>query len=1059
MLALGALAGLVLALLATRELRTSALQAHYLSRWAAKLTFRVEPGPGTPIRFPQAGPYDERLGYTRIAEHVDRLAPLGFEVAAQARQSQALLDYTQNGFFPPYQEKTQAGLQLLDCRRAPLLEQRHPQRIYGRFEAVPPLLVDTLSFIENRELLSALEPRHNPVVEPARLTRAVAERAIAMIDPDYPAAGGSTLATQIEKYRHSPEGRTASAADKLRQMTSASVRVYRDGEETLRARRRLVADYLDSVPLGAAAGHGEVHGVGDGLWAWWGTDFEAANQALRLPRDATGAQLQAQALALRQVLSLLIAQRRPSFYFGSGRERLAKLVDGYLRLLAEAGVITPALRDAALPLRPALRKGNGHPPVDDFSSRKAQSALRVQLASMLDTPRLYDIDRLDLTAQASIDADLQNAVTEQLRDLRSTGKAKAAGLVGPHLLERGDPAKLVYSFTLYERTADGNRVRVQADSLDQPFDINAGAKLELGSTAKLRTLVSYLEVISELHQKYAGLGADELRRVPVARRDRLTRWALDHLARTKDKGLQAMLDAAMQRRYSASPGELFFTGGGAHVFENYRREDDGRNPTVAEALQDSVNLAFIRLMRDIVYHHIARNPAAAQLEATGSPERAALLARFADREGSSFMRQFDRKYRGKRPAEILELLVSGARASPEGLAAVFRTLQPEAGLDEFERFLRARLPARAVPPAVIESRPGARRQRVTRPLAALYERHAPGRYSLADRGYLAGVHPLELWLAAWRSAHPDASLAQVLEASRQERQEAYAWLFQPRARGGQDTRIATLLELDAFAGIHRTWQRLGYPFDHLVPSYATAIGSSGDRPAALAELMGILVNDGLRYPAVRIEQLHFAAATPYETVLQRKPAPPERVLAPEVAATVRRALQQVVEQGTARRLRGALDLPDGTHVAVGGKTGTGDNRVNVHAAGGRLVGSRVINRTATFVFFIGTRHFGTVTAYVPGADAQAFRFTSALPVQLLKALAPLLQPVAAADQSSANAPASCAGGGPDQQPAAAFPGPAPGRAIPPWAMRAPAAPALLELDQAVEWVSRPLWPQ
>ena len=35
------------------------------------------------------------------------------------------------------------------------------------------------------------------------------------------AAGGSTLATQLEKYRHSPEGRTQSARDKLQQMASA----------------------------------------------------------------------------------------------------------------------------------------------------------------------------------------------------------------------------------------------------------------------------------------------------------------------------------------------------------------------------------------------------------------------------------------------------------------------------------------------------------------------------------------------------------------------------------------------------------------------------------------------------------------------------------------------------------------------------------------------------------------------------------------------------------------------------------------------------------------------
>lgn len=997
--ALFALVTLALALLAAWELRTSTVQAHLLSRLAARLTFRVQAGPSTSIRFPQEGPFDERLGYTRIATQVNRLVPLGYEVVAQARHSQPLLDYIGYGFFAPYHEKTQTGLQLLDCRGTPMFENRYPKLAYGRFESIPPLVIDTLAFIENRELVSAPGPKHNPVVEPARLIRAVAERAVSVLAPDYPTAGGSTLATQIEKYRHSPQGRTASASDKLRQLASASVRAYLDGQETLDARRRIITEYFDGVPLGATPGYGEVHGVGDGLRAWYGADFDAANRALR-PSRPTGAELQAQALAYRQLLSLLIAQRRPSFYFGSGQNRLSQLGDSYLRLLAEAGVISPALRDAALPLRPELREDTGSERAEQFGTRKAESFLRVQLASTFGMRRLYDLDRLDLRTRTSIDAPLQMAVSERLRDLRAIDKAKAAGLIGPRLLERGDPAKLVYSFVLYEHAAAGNRLRVQADNLDQPFDINAGTKLELGSTAKLRTLVSYLEIIAALHRHYAGRTADELRRLRIVRNDRLTLWAIDHLAGAEDKSLESMLEAAMQRRYSANPHESFFTGGGSHVFANYRPEDNSRTPTVAEAIQDSINLAFIRLMRDIVHYHIARLPGARALGAPDSPQRAALLARFADREGSSFVQQFDRKYRDKSPADILETLASSARASPEGLAAVFRTVQPEASLEEFEHFVRERLPASAAPLAGTMPKPAARPAQPRHPLTAVYERHAPGRYSLADRGYLARVHPLELWVAGYRREQPNASPAQVLDASRQERQQAYRWLFQPRARAAQDTRIAMLLEFDAFAEIHREWQRLGYPFERLVPSYATAIGSSGDRPASLAELMGIIVNDGLRYPTVDIEQLRFAGGTPYETVLERMPARPERVLAPEVATTVRRALQQVVEQGTARRLRGAFALPDGTRVAAGGKTGTGDNRVRTYAAGGRMIESRVLNRTATLVFFIGARHFGVVTAYVLGPDALDYSFTSALPVQLLKALAPLLQQAAfAAEQA------------------------------------------------------------
>jgi len=83
---------------------------------------------------------------------------------------------------------------------------------------------------------------------------------------------------------------------------------------------------------------------------------------------------------------------------------------------------------------------------------------------------------------------------------------------------------------------------------------------------------------------------------------------------------------------------------------------------------------------------------------------------------------------------------------------------------------------------------------------------------------------------------------------------------------------------------------------------------------------------------------------------------------------------------------------DGEALRVGGKTGTGDNRIQTVGAGGRLISSLALNRTATFVFYLGPNHFGTLTAYVPGRGADSFRFTSALPVQVLKGMAPILQP-------------------------------------------------------------------
>jgi hypothetical protein len=52
-----------------------------------------------------------------------------------------------------------------------------------------------------------------------------------------------------------------------------------------------------------------------------------------------------------------------------------------------------------------------------------------------------------------------------------------------------------------------------------------------------------------------------------------------------------------------------------------------------------------------------------------------------------------------------------------------------------------------------------------------------------------------------------------------------------------------------------------------------------------------------------------------------------------------------------------------------------------------------VNRSATFVFNIGERFFGSMTAYVHGPDSAHYDFTSALPVQLLVKLAPSLMPM------------------------------------------------------------------
>lgn len=971
----------VAAFLAYREIETSAYQARRLSRLAGELHWEIKEGASEPL-LSQAGPYDLRLGYSRLPELLQHLTNYGFQVHAQAHVSPRMRHLVQQGLFVPYREKSQAGLRIEAHDGAPLYRATFPARVYENFETVPSVVRDSLLFIENRELLDLSNPTKNPAIDWPRLGKAVLDKMIQLYRPEHDVSGGSTLATQIEKYRHSPNGMTLTATDKIQQVASASVRAYLDGENTLSARKRILVDYVNTVPLAAAPGFGETNGLGDGLWAWYGLDFEETNHLLN-SRFVEGDALVEAASRYKHVLSLMIAQRRPSYYLLNGRKELTELTDSHLRVLAQAGVITPGLRDAALELPLQFREAAAPEEIRNFAAQKAVNAVRVRLASQLGLQRMYDLDRLDLAVQSTLDGELQKKITDMLRQLRDKEYARTAGLYGHRLLnEDDDPAKIIYSFTLSELTPEGAKFRIQADSFDQPLDINKGTKLDLGSTAKLRTLVTYLEIIEALHDKYSILEPISLRKQDVDPSDVLSRWAIDYLLQTTDKSLGAMLNAALERKYSGNPDERFFTGGGLHVFHNFKHEDDRRVWTVREATLASVNLVYIRLMRDIVRHymfHIVGSSARILKDVTDT-HRTQYLKRFADKEGKEFINRFYAKYRAKaaKANDTAEIFLSSFRHTPRRLAAAYRYIYPEATPAQFQKFMAPHMAGiKGITPAV---------------LSELYENYAPGKYSLADQGYIVTVHPLELWLVRYLIDNPHAQYKDVIEASGEERVAVYQWLFKTIHKNAQDVRIRGLLELEAFLEVHRNWKRLGYPFDSLVPSLATAIGSSADHPAALAELMGIILNNGVRVPTVLVERMRFAAGTPFETIVERAPVNGERMFSPELATAVRGVLSGVVESGTASRLARAIVEEDGAETLIGGKTGTGDHRYVTFSSPGVIKESRSVNRSATFVFYIGDRFFGTMTAFVPGADAEDYTFTSALSTQVMKHLLPVLKP-------------------------------------------------------------------
>ncbi len=958
------------------EARTSYLQALLLPDYAQSLRFEVKEGPSDAIRFPRWGPFDLRMGYVRLPAMLERLQQNDFVIDRQARMSPEMIRYVDAGLYAAFREKTRAGLIINDHQDRTQYDFRYPRQAFNSFADIPPVVADTLLFVEDRKLLDPQSPRKNPAVNWGRFLKATLAKVGDSMNIDTPSMGGSTLATQIEKYRHSEDGITGSIGEKLRQMASASVRVYQQGADTMPARRRLVLDYLNTVPLSAAPGHGEVNGIGDGLQVWFAADLDEVKAAL-LSKPIGAEELELQGRALRQVVALIVAQRRPSYYLVQRRDQLEELVDAHLRLLRSKELIGQELLQAALETRLQFRDFARNRAVRPVDSGKGVNMVRSRLMSLLGVP-LYDLDRLDLVAQTTLDGPLQQEVTQFLRDLGDPETARRSGLVGEYLLKPGQTADLRYSFTLFERTPHGSMVRVQTDNTDMPFDINEGSKLELGSTAKVRVLVSYLGVIAEMHEDVAGKPDFIRAQLRDPDLDRLGRWVLERHRDDPDISLQELLAEAMERRHSAHPGEVFITGGGAHTFGNFKREDNNRLPTVRESLRESINLPFVRMLREVISHITYQQWSDLQAvrKDDDDPRRRQMLDRFIERESILFLSRFWSKYADKSDEERLETFLSGLKPTPGRLAVIHRYLFPDADFDTFAAFLQARLPQGA---------PG------RKAMEKMYGQYGPDRYNLHDQGYLARVHPLELWLLGYLGREHAPGLGAAIRASTTERREVYNWLMRTKAKNARDNRIRTMLEVEAFSELHRRWRQLGYPFEHLVPSLATALGSSGDRPVALAELVGIILNNGERQPAVRVTELAFGRDTPFETRLSRSPVRAEAVMHPAVADTMRQALADVVNNGTARRLQGQYVDAAGRVLEMGGKTGTGDNRL-VLGSGGQKVKSRALSRTATLVFFLGDRHFGTLTAFVPGDAARNYRFTSALPTQVLKSMAPVLQP-------------------------------------------------------------------
>jgi membrane peptidoglycan carboxypeptidase len=952
------------------EIQTSLLQSWFFTRTNEQLSYQLAAGRRAEIAFPRSAPFDDRRGYSKMAAFQSRLEAQGYQVTQQAQQSEKMVNLIKRGISPPYLEPPETGLDILGADAVSLFRHAQAEFLFAKMEDIPPLLVKTLLFLENRDLDHPASPWQNPAIEWDRTFKATLMYIGSKLYLQVPVQGGSTLAVQLEKFRHSPNGRTESPAEKYRQVVGASLKAYREGWNTRAWRERIIIDYLNTVPLAGAPGYGEIHGLGEGLYAWFGMQLAEVVNALKTPGLTPG-----KVRAFKHALTLLISVRAPTVFLVDERASLEEKVDQFTRLMARSGIIdwdfAAALQETPIKFIPAAPL----PPQPSSGKNKAANAIRTTMMESLGVHNAYDLNRLHLQVRSTIDVPLQKKITDFLHSLSNPDVIKARGLNGERLLENADPKRVVYSFLLVESAPEGNLVRVQADNLATPFDFNKSVKLELGSTAKLRTITHYLELIADLHKELTVLDAAGLNAQAQQARDPLTKWAVETLQKEKAVSLETFLDLAMERKYSASPYEAFFTGGGLHHFENFERDDDKRILPMRDAFRNSTNLVFIRLMRDIVTYHRARLSynSDAVLSDSANPDRRRMLQEIAEEESRTVLRRAYQAYHLQTEQQIVARLLGSKKNAERRLAILFFAWR--IGTDE-----------QALAAWLEKNQVSIKEQDVSK----LFRAYDNPRLTPVDYAYLLSLHPLDLWCASEYRKNPELSWEKLYGDSNEARRQGSAWLLNPRNRRAQDLRLRIRMEKEAFLRMVPYWQRLGFPFKTMVPSYATAIGNSSDRPVALAELIGILVSDGVRRPNTVLQNIHFASATPYETVFERKVESGQQVLAPEVARTVRKAMASVVESGTARRLNGVFRLSDGKLITVGGKTGSGDNRIETFNRWGGVTSSRATNRTAAFVFYIGDRYFGVITAYVQGREAEQYHFTSSLPVTILKLLAPTL---------------------------------------------------------------------
>ena len=175
-------------------------------------------------------------------------------------------------------------------------------------------------------------------------------------------------------------------------------------------RRKTVMAYLNTVPLAAAPRFGEVNGIGDGLWAWYGLDFAAINKTLSekpgTRDDCLCQRAQTCAVADRGRTPSVVLPRRQPQGARCQHRRPSRPAGQCRRDSARTGRPGQAGQTAQHQTSASIRRA------PRFVDQKATNAQRIRVAQLLGEKRLYDLDRLDLQVNTTINQPAQKIISE-----------------------------------------------------------------------------------------------------------------------------------------------------------------------------------------------------------------------------------------------------------------------------------------------------------------------------------------------------------------------------------------------------------------------------------------------------------------------------------------------------------------------------------------------------------------------------------------------------------------------------------------------------------------------